>query len=284
MAHRLVQPLLLMGTKHGTLLDWDLGNVPPGVVWAGVDEVGRGAWAGPVVAACAVLTHETVDRWGHVLRNARDSKRMTPEKRETLAAELKVILPAWSVAEVDNLAIDRENILEATLQAMRQALRSVAVRPRIVFVDGDRAPRSGFLERLIVDGDATSCAVACASILAKVHRDALLSDLERRAPGYGFDRHKGYGTAAHREALRTLGPGPWHRLSYAPVEALQRPDEDLRAHVEALLERCGSLEELHRWVEEVLRPAYGRLRLTWVEDLRRRYAERLAGLVPEGAE
>lgn len=265
--------------RRPNLLDWDLGHVPPGIVWAGVDEAGRGAWAGPVVAACAVLTREAVARWEHVLRGARDSKQMTPESRETLAAELKVVLPAWSVVEVDNLAIDRENILEATLQAMRQALHEVALRPRIVFVDGDHAPRSGLPERLLVGGDATSCAVACASILAKAHRDALLRALEDRAPGYGFAQHKGYGTKAHREALRKLGPSPWHRLSYAPVAALQRPDEDLAGHVEARLEACQSQEDLQRWVEEVLRPAYGQLRLDWVETLRQRYAGRWASIL-----
>lgn len=268
-----------MKTPRRTLLDWDLGHVPPGVAWAGVDEAGRGAWAGPVVAACAVLTRDAVERWGHVLQGARDSKQMAPEKRESLAAELKVVLPAWGVAEVDNLAIDRENILEATLHAMRQSLRSVEIQPRLVFVDGDRAPRSGLPERLLVEGDATSCAVACASILAKTHRDARMRAMEAAAPGYGFDRHKGYGTADHRNALQDRGAGPWHRLSYAPVAAQQRPDEALRIRVEAALEACGNVAALQGWVEQTLRPAYGRLRLAWVDALRQRYAERMAQFV-----
>ncbi|HOD33728.1 MAG: Ribonuclease HII [Acidobacteria bacterium ADurb.Bin340] len=271
-----------MKTPRRTLLEWDLGHVPPGLPWAGVDEAGRGAWAGPVVAACAVLTREAVERWGHVLQGARDSKQMGPDKREALAAELKVVLPAWSIAEVDNLAIDRENILEATLQAMRKSLREAAIPPRLVFVDGDRAPRSGLPERLLVEGDATSCAVACASILAKTHRDARMRELESEAPGYGFDRHKGYGTADHRKALQIQGAGPWHRLSYAPVAALQRPDADLRKQTEAALEACADVAALQAWVEGVLRPAYGALRLAWIEALRQRYAERLAALAGDG--
>lgn len=267
-----------MKTPRSSLLEWDLGHVPPGMPWAGVDEAGRGAWAGPVVAACAVLTREAVERWGHVLQSARDSKQLAPEKREALAAELKVVLPAWAIAEVDNLAIDRENILEATLQAMRQSLRNLSLQPRLVFVDGDRAPRSGLPERLLVEGDATSCAVACASILAKTHRDALMRGLESVAPGYGFDRHKGYGTADHRAALQRQGPGSWHRLSYGPVAAQQRPDEALRTRVEAELEACGNVAALQSWVDRTLRPAYGGLRLAWVEALRQRYAERLAAL------
>lgn len=257
-------------------LDWDLGNVPPGIAWGGVDEAGRGAWAGPVVAACAVLDQATVQRWGHVLRGARDSKQMNPDKREVLAAELKTLLPAWGIAEVDNLGIDRENILEATKQAMRQSVSSLAVKPRILFVDGDHGPRTGLLERLVVDGDALSCAIACASILAKSHRDGLLRAMDGPYPGYGFSQHKGYGTPAHRSALQTMGPCAIHRISYAPVVACLRPDEDRFETLTGSLERPRSVEELQRWVEAELRPDYGRLKQAWVDQLRSRYAERLA--------
>ena len=140
-------------------LDWDLGNVPPGVAWGGVDEAGRGAWAGPVVAACAVLDADTVHKWGHVLRSVRDSKQLKPERREVLATELKAILPAYAIAEVDAMAIDRENILEATLMAMRQSVANLPIRPRILFIDGNRGPKTGLPERLVVDGDAISCAI-----------------------------------------------------------------------------------------------------------------------------
>lgn len=257
-------------------LDWDLGNVPPGIAWGGVDEAGRGAWAGPVVAACAVLDAASIHKWGHVLRSVRDSKQLPPERREVLARELKSVLAAWAVAEVDALAIDRENILEATLMAMRQAVSDLPIRPRLLLVDGNRAPRTGLPERLVVDGDAVSCAIGAASILAKAHRDALMVGLEEQHPGYGFGQHKGYGTALHRARIRELGVSPVHRISYAPVAALQVVDEDLRDTLRRSLEACASVAELQGWVATALRPSYGRLKLVWVETLRRRYAERLA--------
>ena len=265
-----------MSPAAASPLDWDLGNVPPGIAWGGVDEAGRGAWAGPVVAACAVLDPDTVARWGHVLREARDSKQLKPERREALGAELKMVLPAWGVALVDNLGIDRDNILEATLQAMRQAVAAAPVRPRLLLVDGNRAPRTGLVERLVVDGDALSCAVACASILAKTHRDALMVELDRRHPGYGFARHKGYGTPAHVRALRELGACPAHRVSYLPVAALVRAEPALWTVLAERLEHCATVAELQAWVEADLRPAYGRLEPAWVEALRGRYGERLA--------
>jgi len=263
-------------------LDWDLGNLPGGIPWGGVDEAGRGAWAGPVVAACAVLDREAAARWGHVLREARDSKLVPPEKHAAMASELKMVLPCWAVAEVDNMAIDRENILEASLMAMRQAVSQCETKPRILLVDGNRAPRTGLAERLVVDGDALSCAIACASILAKTHRDALMAGMDEALPGYGFARHKGYGTAGHRKALAELGPSRAHRISYAPVAALQRPEEGLRAPLAEAMEACGSVAELQAWVEAALRPAYGRLKLEWIEALRSRYAERLAFLAGPG--
>lgn len=265
-----------MAGKGVNPLDWDLGNVPPGIAWGGVDEAGRGAWAGPVVAACAVLDPAAVQRWGHVLRGARDSKKLSPERREALAAELKLVLPAWSVAVIDNLAIDRENILQATLEAMRQAVSSLSLRPRMLFVDGDRAPRTGLPERLLVEGDAISCAVACASILAKTHRDGLMRELEEKHPGYGFAKHKGYGTPEHQRALREHGACAIHRLSYAPVVALQRTDPELREALANSLEGCSDVAQMQAWVESALRPAYGRLDPSWVEALRNRYASKLA--------
>jgi len=256
-------------------LDWDLGNMPPGIAWGGVDEAGRGAWAGPVVAACAVLDREAAARWGHVLRAARDSKKLSPERREALASELKMVLPAWSVGLVDNFGIDRDNILEASLAAMRQAVAGLSTRPRILLVDGNRAPGTGLPERLVVEGDALSCAIACASILAKTHRDALMRTLDAQEPGYGFRQHKGYGTAVHRKALAQLGASSSHRLSYAPVAALQRTEPTLRAALLESLGACGSVTELQAWVEASLRPAYGRLDLAWVALLRETYGQRL---------
>ena len=240
-------------------LDWDLGNVPPLIAWGGVDEAGRGAWAGPVVAAVAVLDQETVRKWAHVLREVKDSKALSPEAREALAAELKSLLPAWSVAEVDAISIDRENILEATLSAMRRAVSGLETRPRILFVDGNQAPKTGLPERLLVDGDATSCAVACASILAKAHRDELMRRMDDHYEGYGFAQHKGYGTPKHREVLRAAGPCAIHRISFAPVVSAQRPDEEVRDELRHSLEKCDSVVELHCWVDVHLRPAYGKL-------------------------
>ncbi|MDP2876600.1 MAG: ribonuclease HII [Holophaga sp.] len=259
-------------------LDWDLGNVPPGIAWGGVDEAGRGAWAGPVVAACAVLDPDTVKKWGHVLRGARDSKKLSPERREALAAELKLALPAWSVAEVDNLGIDRENILQATLEAMRQSVTSVKSKPKILFVDGNCAPRSGIPERLLVEGDSLSCAIACASILAKTHRDALMRDLDPIYPVYGFARHKGYGTPEHQKALKEHGACGIHRISYAPVAAVQQLDESIWEILLEELDTHRDVDELQAWVNTKLRHSYGALKSSWVDDLRDRYAQKLASL------
>jgi ribonuclease HII len=252
-------------------LDWDLGNVPPSIAWGGVDEAGRGAWAGPVVAACAVLDRECIAKWRHVLTAAKDSKQLSPDRREALAAELKLVLPAWAVAEVDNLAIDRENILEATLAAMRQSVSNCSIRPALLFVDGDRAPRTGLRERLVVDGDALSCAVACASILAKTHRDALMERMDSIHPGYEFARHKGYGTKVHQNRLAKLGTCAIHRLSYVPVRALQRPDESAFDSLKRSLAGKTSVDQLQAWVENELRPNYGVLLTEWVVELRGTY-------------
>ena len=188
------------------------------------------------------------------------------------------MLVAWAVAEVDNLGIDRENILQATLEAMRQSVSGLSVRPRMLFVDGDRAPRTGLPERLLVEGDATSCAVAAASILAKTHRDRLMRELALVYPEYGFDRHKGYGTPEHQKALEAHGTCAIHRLSYGPVIARQKPDEGLQAGLMNALELCDSVEQLQTWAVSELRPAYGRLKPVWVEAMRSRYAEKLAPL------
>ena len=199
-------------------LDWDLANLPQGIIWGGVDEAGRGAWAGPVVAAAAVLTREAAEKWRSVLRMARDSKTMKPERRSALAMELKAILPSWSVSTVDNRIIDRDNILEATKAAMRQAIHELKTVPDMVLIDGDHAPGSGLRERTMVDGDAYSCAIACASILAKTYRDSLMVSFDTEYPAYGFARHKGYGTKEHQAALAEYGPCPIHRVSYGPVK------------------------------------------------------------------
>jgi len=212
------QRILQLPRRQGGL-DWDLTNLSQWNCWGGVDEAGRGAWAGPVVAAAAALTKEIAKKWESVLRQARDSKTLKPEKRSALAMELKVILPSWSVSEVDNQVIDRINILEATKAAMRQSIAELKIQPVIVLIDGDHAPNSGLKERAMIDGDAHSCAIACASILAKTHRDNLMTALDAQYPEYGFAKHKGYGTKQHQAALAKHGPCPIHRMSYGPIKS-----------------------------------------------------------------
>ena len=209
----------LNGATRVNPLEWDLANMPQGIAWGGADEAGRGAWAGPVVAAAAMLSREVAEKWGIVLRTARDSKTMKPEKRSALAMELRAILPAWSISTIDSQAIDRDNILEATKAAMRQAINGLKAVPYLVLIDGDHAPGSGLKERTMIDGDTYSCAIACASILAKTHRDKLMVALDEEYPAYGFARHKGYGTKEHQAALTRHGPCPVHRMSYGPVKA-----------------------------------------------------------------
>jgi ribonuclease HII len=155
---------------------------------------------------------------------------------------------------------------------------NLALRPRLLFIDGNRGPRTGLPERLVVDGDALSCAIGAASILAKAHRDAHMIALEEQHPGYGFGQHKGYGTPLHRAQIGALGVSPVHRISYAPVAALQRVDEDLRDALRRRLDACTTVAELQAWVAAELRPSYGKLKLVWVETLRRHYAERLVQL------
>ncbi|MDW8369813.1 MAG: ribonuclease HII [Geminicoccaceae bacterium] len=180
---------------------------------AGVDEVGRGPRAGPVRAA-AVRRRRPVPGLAYSTTRA-------PAEREELARALAdsawIALGAASLREIERL-----NVLEASLLAMRRAVARLPVRPALVLVDGNRDPRLGLPTRCIVRGDASEPAIAAASIVAKVVRDRLMAKLDARWPGYGFDRNAGYPTALHRAALRRLGPCPHHRRLFAPVaEALR---------------------------------------------------------------
>jgi ribonuclease HII len=179
---------------------------------AGVDEAGRGPLAGPVVAAAVILPHDAE------LPPVKDSKQLTAAEREGLAAALKA-LPgiAWAVAVVPAGEIDELNILRATHRAMREAVTRLAPPADFALIDGLPVREFPVPSQAIVKGDALSASIAAASILAKTHRDALMEGLEARFPGYGFARHKGYGTTEHLEALRRLGPCPEHRRSFAPV-------------------------------------------------------------------
>jgi ribonuclease HII len=178
---------------------------------AGVDEVGRGALAGPVVAAAVVL-EEGVNREG-----IRDSKTLTARQREQLATRLRREALGIGLGSISETEIDRINILQATYKAMHQAIANLPVSPDIVLVDGFWLPDLPMACIGIVKGDSRSYSVAAASIVAKVHRDALLTSLAAEYPAYGFDRHKGYGTPQHLKAIAQHGPCPCHRCSFQGV-------------------------------------------------------------------
>lgn len=188
---------------------------------AGVDEAGRGPLAGPVVASAVILDPR------RPVSDLADSKLLTADCRERLAAKIRECALAWSVAWADAAEIDRLNILEATFLAMRRALLRLPVRPTGVLVDGNRLPPLADLglagaARAIVRGDRSEPAISAASILAKTARDALMRRLHECYPGFGLDGHKGYPTAVHVAALRRQGASPIHRLSFAPCRALPR--------------------------------------------------------------
>ena len=183
---------------------------PPGLV-AGVDEAGRGPLAGPVVAAAVILDDL------HPIAGLADSKKLTAARREKLYDEIRAKALCCSIAEASVEEIDQLNILQATLLAMRRAVLGLRLKPAMVLVDGNRLPVLDVPAEAIVKGDAKVPAISAASILAKVTRDRMCQELEAAYPGYGFARHKGYGTAVHLRALQTLGATPAHRRSFAPV-------------------------------------------------------------------
>ncbi|OGR49395.1 MAG: ribonuclease HII [Elusimicrobia bacterium GWC2_65_9] len=202
----------------GRRFDDDARRRAPGARLVGVDEAGRGPLAGPVVVAAVSLPEDSSPG----LDEVRDSKMMTPRNRERLFGVIVSEALAVSVAWAHPGAIDEYNILKATLTAMGRASRRAAAkaggRAFLVLVDGpSRIPDSALPQEKIVGGDALSLNIAAASIVAKVVRDRWMARLDRRYPGYGFARHKGYGTKAHLDALERLGPCAAHRRSYAPV-------------------------------------------------------------------
>jgi ribonuclease HII len=181
------------------------------VLICGVDEAGRGPLAGPVVAAAVVLDRQ------RPIRGLADSKLLAPERREVLALRIRERAVAWAIAEASVEEIDRLNILRATLLAMRRAVGALAVIPAEVWVDGLHCPDIAYPARAIVDGDRLEKCISAASILAKTARDAMLAELDRQFPDYGFVRHKGYATPEHLEAIRRHGPCVHHRRTFAPV-------------------------------------------------------------------
>lgn len=256
---------------------------------AGVDEAGRGCLAGPVVAAAVILPPE-VD-----LPGLDDSKKLRPEKREQLVLAIFDQATAVGVGRVEEEEIDRINILQASLKAMRLALQELDVEPQQVLIDGNRKPDSPFPEVAIVDGDARSLSIAAASVVAKVHRDRLMIEYADSYPQYGFADHKGYGSAAHLASLREHGPCPLHRRSFGPVAELvgEKPSELFLTFREGLTDSRTreELESFGRFVREGaaelsseelnrLRQFY-RKRLGEVEDVGRRGEEATADFLTE---
>ncbi|AOV05440.1 MULTISPECIES: ribonuclease HII [Delftia] len=183
---------------------------PPGLV-AGVDEAGRGPLAGPVVAAAVILDDL------HPIEGLNDSKKLTAARREALYDEIRAKALCCSIAEASVEEIDRLNILQATLLAMRRAVLGLRLKPVLVLVDGNQLPVLDVQAEAIVKGDALVQSISAASILAKVTRDRWCQRLHEQYPEYGFDGHKGYGTAAHLAALRLHGACQEHRRTFAPV-------------------------------------------------------------------
>lgn len=183
---------------------------------AGVDEAGRGPLAGPVVAAAVILDP------ARRIDGLADSKTLGAGRREELAHAIHECSLAWALGSASVDEIDRLNILQASLLAMRRAVGGLALMPELALVDGNCAPLLSCAVRTVVRGDATEPAISAASIVAKVARDGLMSELDKEFPNYGFVQHKGYPTARHLAALARYGPCPAHRRSFAPVRALCR--------------------------------------------------------------
>ena len=183
---------------------------------AGVDEVGMGPLAGPVVAAAVVFPPRLSDERlpQSFPAGVRDSKTLTQKARERLEVEVRQIATGIGIGLVEVEEIDRINIYQAGLKAMRLALNHLPIQPEHVLIDGRMLPDYPIPQSTVKKGDRDIYSIAAASIIAKTHRDRLMCELDRYYPQYGFARHRGYGTAAHREALRTYGPCPAHRRSF----------------------------------------------------------------------
>jgi ribonuclease HII len=187
-------------------LNWDTDGLT-----AGVDEAGRGPLAGPVVAAAVILDEL------NPIHGLNDSKKLTAKRREALFDEIRARALCFAIAEATVQEIDEFNILQATLLAMKRAVEALRLPPKLVLVDGNRLPTLSIRAEAIVQGDALVPAISAASILAKVHRDRLCEAMHQSYPVYGFDQHKGYGTAQHMAALQAHGPADCHRMTFAPV-------------------------------------------------------------------
>lgn len=187
-----------------------------GVV-AGIDEVGRGPLAGPVIAAAVIIDPATLP--ARLADELNDSKKLSAKKREALAA-LVLESCVHGFGEASVAEIDRLNILKATFLAMQRAVAALGLPIDHALVDGNQVPPLGCPVQTVVGGDGISLSIAAASVIAKVRRDRLMAELATQFPGYGWEKNAGYGTAAHMEGLRTLGPTPHHRTSFAPIAQL----------------------------------------------------------------
>ncbi len=179
---------------------------------AGVDEVGRGPLAGPVVTAAVILDRR------HVIDGLADSKRLSEKRRRQLDLLIREYAASFSIAQADVHEIDQMNILQATMLAMQRAVAGLTIRPDKVLVDGNRLPVLPCAAEAIIGGDGLVAEISAASIIAKVYRDRMMKGLHHRYPQYGFDSNKGYPTRLHREALQKYGVTPIHRRSFAPVK------------------------------------------------------------------
>lgn len=187
---------------------------------AGLDEVGRGCWAGPVVAAAVILPLERLRAEPGLLAGVDDSKRLTARQREAAAGRVRAVALGIGLGAASPALVDALGIVGATRLAMRQAVGRLGLAPAYLLVDGLVRLNLPLPQRALVRGDALALSIAAASVVAKVHRDALMVELAERFPGYGLERHKGYGTRQHARSLACLGPCPLHRRSFAPVRRL----------------------------------------------------------------
>ncbi|MGI5912344.1 MAG: ribonuclease HII [Syntrophomonadaceae bacterium] len=181
---------------------------------AGIDEVGRGSLAGPVVAAAVVLPRKAF------IAGVNDSKKLSSDKRKKLVDEIKKQSISWAVAAVNPPYLDQINILNATREAMQMAVAALNPQPNFLLIDALKLPSINIRQQAIIKGDSLSFSIACASILAKVERDASMEFLNLVHPGYGFDKHKGYATREHIQALMLKGPCSIHRYSFQPIKSI----------------------------------------------------------------